>query len=151
MHDGLAKQDCMQAHDHRALGALASVRIHITVPNKRVIREEISEMIIAKVYGSNRDAQVDELFQLTRPHAPPSGQWLLMGAVRTDNFGQEMERVKFVCDCCHRPYPDALKQLERIQDDWTWKNGSQKWYAIDYDHGSQRVWRMPEGYSIRRT
>ena len=107
--------------------------------------------IIAVVRGPSRDSSVNALFQLVRPHCEASGQWILTGAVRSNNFGREVERVEFVCPHCLRPNADAIEQLNRIQGDWTWKNGSQKWYALDYDHGSRRMWAMPEGYGIYLT
>ena len=106
--------------------------------------------IIANVIGPSRDSSVTDQFRLVRPSFhEPSNQWILMGAVRSNNFGAAVERVMFVCACCHRPLPGAEDALRRIQNDWTWKNGSQKWYALDYDHGSTRQWCAPEGYSIR--
>jgi hypothetical protein len=58
-----------------------------------------------------------------------SGQWKLLGMARFNNFGNMVERVSF---------PECLK----IQD-WYYKNGRLKWYPIDLDHGTRRIWGRP--------
>ena len=58
----------------------------------------------------------------------PSGQWRLVGAVRYNNFGRQVER---------RTLADI--QAGKIKD-WTHANGAQRWHIMDLDHGTTRVW-----------
>jgi hypothetical protein len=59
-----------------------------------------------------------------------SSEWQLLGAVRFNNFGHEVERVEF---------SGKLLQLQ-----WLNKNGSQRWHILDLDHGTMRVWMNPK-------
>lgn len=55
-----------------------------------------------------------------------SGQWRLLAMVRFNNFGHIVERV---------PFP----QCADIKN-WYYKNGRMKWYPVDLDHGTRRIW-----------
>lgn len=57
----------------------------------------------------------------------PSGQWQLMGAIERNNFGHAV-----------RHYTLAQLMEEPIQ--WTHKNGAQKVFLLDCDHGTVREW-----------
>ena len=74
--------------------------------------------------------------QIERPGCvAPSEKWRIVGAVRFNNFGHEVERVSL---------DDIL--AGKIKD-WKHKNGKQKWHVVDFDHGSIRVWMNP-GHAI---
>lgn len=62
----------------------------------------------------------------------PSGQWRCVGAVERNNFGRQVR----------------VYTLRQILDNpasipWRYKNGSQRTFLCDFDHGSMREWRTP--------
>ncbi len=57
-----------------------------------------------------------------------SGDWKVYGAVRRNNFGHVVTRVSF---------PDIVAGAIK---DWQHKNGAQKWFVRDIDHGTMREW-----------
>lgn len=62
----------------------------------------------------------------------PVSQWRIVGAVRMNNFGHEVERLTFA------------QLLERANSlPWQFKNGKQQWHIQDLDHGSHRMWMSP--------
>jgi hypothetical protein len=60
----------------------------------------------------------------------PSSDWKVLGAIRFNNFGHQIEEKQF-------------EQLHELNNDWFYKNGKQKWHVIDYDHGTMRTWMCP--------
>ena len=63
-----------------------------------------------------------------------SEQWKLLGAVRHNNFGYQVDYVPF-------PACGAIRE-------WQHKNGKQKWHIVDYDHGCRRMWGSPNHHII---
>jgi hypothetical protein len=60
-----------------------------------------------------------------------SGDWKVVGAVRYNNFGCQVEFV-------------SLKDIVNgYVKNWKYKNGSQKWHVRDNDHGTIRTWMSP--------
>lgn len=69
---------------------------------------------------------------------PPSGQWRIVGAVERNNFGNVTRRytlAEILAD------PDAIP--------WRWKNGAQRVFLRDFDHGTIREWGSPR-HSVKR-
>ncbi len=66
----------------------------------------------------------------------PSSDWLCTGAVTRNNFG----RVS-------RVYSLAEIILNAPEIPWKFKNGKQKTYITDLDHGTPREWGSP-GHSV---
>lgn len=71
------------------------------------------------------------------PYDQPSGQWRITGAVTRNNFG----------------YVTRYWSLAQILADpaaipWKFKNGKQRTFLRDYDHGTYRELANP-GYSVR--
>jgi hypothetical protein len=65
----------------------------------------------------------------------PSGQWKVTGAVERNNFGGVVRRYS----------------LAQILDDptaipWKFKNGKQRVFIQDLDHGTHREWASPGHY-----
>jgi hypothetical protein len=66
----------------------------------------------------------------------PSGQWRLLGAVEVRYvFGRWVEV---------RRYDVADIRAGRVP--WRYKNGKQRCYLLDYDHGCTRLWSNPTPY-----
>jgi len=61
---------------------------------------------------------------------PNAATWRVLGAVRFNNFGHEVERFTLA---------DVLAGGIR----WKHANGAQRVHVIDFDHGTQRVWMSP--------
>ena len=57
----------------------------------------------------------------------PSGKWVLTGAVERNNFGHVVRRY-------------SLSDLLRLPINWQHKNGKQKVFITDLDHGARRIW-----------
>lgn len=73
---------------------------------------------------------VNEQDQIGRPgRVTPSDTWKLVGAVEY-RFG----RVS-------KTYTAA--EVRERQVPWHYKNGKQRCYVMDYDHGTRRVWMSP--------
>jgi hypothetical protein len=66
---------------------------------------------------------------ITRPGIfdKPSGQWRVTGAVRLNNFGYAVEFF-------------TLDDIKRGGIQWKHKNGAQRVFIRDFDHGSRRQW-----------
>ncbi len=61
----------------------------------------------------------------------PSGQWKVTGAVERNNFGAVVRRFTL---------EEILNDPEAIP--WKFKNGKQRTFITDFDHGSHREWRV---------
>ena len=79
-------------------------------------------------YWKIHDDGAIERPKLVKPNA---ATWRVVGAVRYNNFGNEVERFSLA---------DVLNK--DIQ--WHHKNGEQRVHIIDYDHGTYRVWMSPD-------
>lgn len=73
---------------------------------------------------------VDDSGYISAIGQEPSGAWQIIGAERYNNFGKPVEYLDF-------------HNLHRINGQWRYKNGAQKWFLVDLDHGTKRVWRSP--------
>ena len=62
----------------------------------------------------------------------PSGQWRVVGAVQFNNFGNIVRSFNL---------EDVLK--DRIPT-YKYKNGKQKVFIKDFDHGMYRIWGSPQ-------
>ena len=61
-----------------------------------------------------------------------SGQWRVTGAVERNNFGH------VVCRLSLADVKSACNSLN-----WQYKNGKQRIFITDMDHGTPREWRSP--------
>lgn len=66
---------------------------------------------------------------------PPSGQWKIIGAVTLNNLGGVVRRYSLA---------DILANPSAIP--WQFKNGKQKTFVEDLDHGTRRRWASPTHY-----
>lgn len=90
----------------------------------------MEQKIIALIRHGKEYMPVNSNYEITRENSKQfSGEWKLIGAVRFNNFGHKVEEK-------------GKSSLAAITN-WFYKNGKQKWYVIDYDHGSFRVWMSP--------
>ncbi len=73
--------------------------------------------------------------EITSTLVKPSGQWHLLGAVERNNFGYIVRRWTFaeIWDV-----PDAIP--------WLYKNGKQRVFILDRDHGTVREWTAPSPF-----
>jgi hypothetical protein len=60
----------------------------------------------------------------------PSDNWRITHAVRRNNFGNIVERF-------------SLADIIAGGIQWKYKNGSQRVFLKDFDHGGYREWRSP--------
>jgi len=67
----------------------------------------------------------------------PSGNWKVVGAVTRNNFGHEIRRYSLA---------DILRDPKSIP--WQFKNGKQRTFIRDFDHGTSREWCRPGHYVI---
>ncbi len=81
---------------------------------------------------------VDPDGKLYRIHWPPSGHWVLTGAVE---YGRGRCSGGIV-----RRY--SLDDIRAGRVPWFWKNGKQRCYPTDIDHGTSRVWMSPPLVSV---
>jgi len=86
------------------------------------------------IYYGNETWVLHEDGAIERPRCfgPDAKRWRVVGAVRVNNFGQEVERASLA---------DILAGKVKS---WTHKNGKQSWHVIDFDHGTHRVWMSPQ-------
>ncbi len=70
--------------------------------------------------------------------APHAASWCVVGAVARNNFGQIVRRYSLA---------DILRDSAAIP--WQFKNGKQRVFVRDMDHGTLREWRCPS-HSITR-
>jgi len=71
------------------------------------------------------------------PYDQPSGQWRITGAVTRDNFGNALRRYTLA---------EILAGPAAIP--WKFRNGKQRTFLQDYDHGAAREWNSP-GHEVR--
>jgi len=64
---------------------------------------------------------------IASPGESPSLQWEWIGLFRFNNFGHIVERIPV-----HRVLTEKLQ--------WTYKNGKQRLFIVDIDHGTLRHW-----------
>lgn len=89
------------------------------------------DKIIGLIYYGNTYLDLWSTGSVSNKTNPkPTNEWKILGAVRYNNFGNEVERKQF----------NQLKELNGI---WHHKNGTQKWHIVDHDHGSKRIWMNP--------
>lgn len=82
---------------------------------------------------------VDAQGHITYSKAPtPSGQWKLTGAVEVGRgfTGGRIIRVYSLDDIINNRVP------------WFYKNGKQRCFVQDYDHGTHRMWASPPLRSV---
>ena len=73
---------------------------------------------------------------ITRPEIgmnDPSGEWRVVGAVERNNWGHITKRYLL---------SDVLENPTAIP--WRFKNGKQRTFIVDFDHGTNREWRSPK-------
>jgi hypothetical protein len=90
---------------------------------------------IMRIIRDSETWNVNEASQITRPGMTPSGQWLFGGIVRLNNFGNIVQAISFR----ELRDPDILASIQ-----WLYKNGKPRWHGQDLDHGSYRIWMMPD-------
>ena len=71
------------------------------------------------------------------PYNQPSGQWKITGAETRNNFGYVTRRYTLA---------EILADPRAIP--WKHKNGKQRTYLTDLDHGTHRTWGNPDHYVI---
>jgi len=83
--------------------------------------------------------EMDENGLVSRPQIKmaASGQWRITGAIERNNFGHITARLTLA---------DVKSACNSL--DWQWKNGKQRIFITDLDHGTAREWRNPK-HSIR--
>jgi hypothetical protein len=87
---------------------------------------------------------VNERDEIYRPFCPggplaPSGDWRLLGAVEYRTvFGRTVKTRRY-----------STEDIRAGRVPWLWKNGKQRCYVVDYDHGTRRMWASPTGYYSR--
>ena len=69
---------------------------------------------------------------ISRQSFGPSGKWRVTGAVQRNNFGHAVRRYTLA---------QILENPASIP--WRAKNGKQRTFIIDLDHGTSREWRSP--------
>ncbi len=90
-------------------------------------------------YG-NEWWEMNEQGHIIRPGlVQGSAQWRVIGAVRLNNFGREVERFSL---------EDILRDPGAIS--WQYKNGRQRVHILDFDHGGTRMWSSP-GHRLYRS
>lgn len=77
---------------------------------------------------------------LWNDNCTPSGDWKLTGAVE---YGRGYTAGGVV-----RRY--TLTDVLEGKVPWFWRNGKQRCYPTDLDHGTHREWRSPELQSVSR-
>lgn len=60
----------------------------------------------------------------------PSSNWRIIGAVEY--------RVVFGREVIHKRY--SFEDIKNKRVPWRWKNGKQRCFLMDYDHGARRIW-----------
>ena len=81
----------------------------------------------------NRSGMYYELHDngfISTPKVKPSRDWSLSHAVRFNNFGKVVEIF-------------SLEQVLTSDIKWHYKNGKQRVYIVDCDHGTYRTWMSP--------
>lgn len=94
---------------------------------------ENNPAIRAVIYG-NETLHIHSDGCISRPalKMSPSGQWKIRGAVERNNFGIAIRRYTLA---------DILDHGDKLP--WTFKNGKQRIFMQDFDHGALREWVSP--------
>ena len=71
-----------------------------------------------------------QIVRLDGANGPGSDSWRVAGAVRLNNFGHVVERF-------------TLAEVMAGGIQWQHKNGAQRVYLLDTDHGAWRMWESP--------
>lgn len=80
--------------------------------------------------------RMDEVGLVSRPAIgmkKPSGDWRVTGAVVRNNFGYVV---------CRLTLHDLKTRCDEIK--WQHKNGKQRVFITDLDHGTHREWQSPK-------
>ncbi len=95
--------------------------------------------------GPGRQWKIDEDGLIARSDldrdAQPSGDWQIVGAVEYNNFGHVVRRW--------RSWWTLRAAIQASAVPWLYKNGKQRVFILDEDHGHLREWRSPTPYAIR--
>ena len=104
--------------------------------------EQQSIIVIRQIRGVDllclqRGERAGDIFRIEQINPlAPSGQWKLRGIVQPWGFGYR-DRVSL----------DGIAALDLDQttdhkrgDRWTYKNGKPRYTALDFDHGTNRMW-----------
>lgn len=67
-----------------------------------------------------------------------SGQWRIRGAVQLNNFGHIVQRFTLADIQSGTPI------------EWKHKNGKQKTFVCDFDHGTNRMWTCSHSIDTRQ-
>lgn len=92
--------------------------------------------IIGLIYSGDRCYNLHLNGFISGKHVQPSGGWVMLGAIRCNNFGNRVEELTLLDIMCDFSLGKSLP--------WRNKNRTQKWHLTDFDHGSQRVWQNPK-------
>ena len=84
-----------------------------------------------KIYHGSEIFTIHENGEIEREKWGPSGQWVCTGAVRMNNFGRIVERFSL---------SDVLEK--RVV--FSHKNGKQRCFLTDIDHGTHRIMISPK-------
>lgn len=80
-----------------------------------------------RIFTTNKTYQVNDKNEITQLGFSYSGKWLLLGAVRYNNFGYIVENF-------------TIDQLKNDKLDFYHKNGKPRIFIVDLDHGTTRIW-----------
>jgi hypothetical protein len=86
----------------------------------------------AVIYQGNEALRVDDAGRISRGLSGGSDSWRVLGAVTRNNFGAAV-RYWTLAELLADPYGVP----------WHFKNGKQRTFLQDFDHGSRREWRSP--------
>lgn len=96
----------------------------------------MAKAIATIVQGSEHmDLYVDGSVGRPAIQMQPSGEWKVIGAVTLNNFGNVTARYSL---------QEILFNPSAIP--WKYKNGRQKTFVEDVDHGTRRRWASPDHY-----
>lgn len=96
---------------------------------------------VVSFYNACGNTYIDGEGKCWNDNCQPSGQWYLTGAVeygRGYTAGQVVARY-------------TLSDVLAGRVPWFYKNGKQRCYPTDTDHGTSRVWMSPTLTSVRLT
>lgn len=91
-------------------------------------------------HTSSRWTMLHKDGKLSNENAAPSGHWVLTGAIE---YGRGYLSGRVV-----RRY--SLEDVLEGRVPWFWKNGKQRCFPTDIDHGTHRVWMSPPLVSVQR-
>ena len=92
--------------------------------------------IVMQVHRGSEIYSVDNEGNIGRPSIgmKPSEQWKFLGICRFNNYGTIVQNISFR----ELRDPDILASVT-----WHYKNGKCMWRGMDRDHGTRRIWAMP--------